>query len=365
MSDIKKGFTKEQIIQILTSLGSESYHISPNDELIFQTVCHNASNGSYKLYYYPDSGYFHCYTNCGKNFSIYDLVKKNKHYSFIEARVYINNLLNIKEQRIGFISDYTLTDDWDIFNKYSPRAKKHNDNEYKHYPKTLLQFYKHLYPVEWLAEGILPKSLERYHIRYDLINNKIIIPHYDIKGHLIGIRGRALNKEDEVNGKYRPVIIENEVMRHSLSNNLYGLNINKKAIKTIKKIMIFEAEKSVIKCGGFYGRGNFTVACCGSNISITQRNIILSLGVNEVFIAFDKEYHQAYSSESDDYSEKIHKLAYLFTPYVTTYVLWDCKDNLLDYKDSPCDKGQEVFEKLMKNKIEIVTQGDEREWIKV
>ena len=37
-------------------------------------------------------------------------------------------------------------------------------------------------------------------------------------------------------------------------------------------------------------------------------------------------------------------------PYFNVYVLWDTK-GLLDYKDSPCDKGREVLLELMKNKI--------------
>ena len=82
---------------------------------------------------------------------------------------------------------------------------------------------------------------------------------------------------------------------------------------------------------------------------------MLSLGVREVFLAFDKEYHEPYSEESDLYADKILKLASLFTPYVSTFVLWDT-EGLLSYQDSPADQGKAVLEQLMKTKFEVNTE---------
>ena len=356
MQSTKKDFTNEEIIKIVLSLGSEDYRSGLGGELIFQTVCHNTGGGSYKLYYYPDSGYFHCYTSCGDNFNLYELVKRSRDYSFTEARIYINNLLGISSKRTGFISDYVLTDDWNILNKYTNKKAVSNPttNEFEFYPQGLVEYYKHLHPIEWLNEGIAPRSLEKYRIRYDLTRNRIIIPHFDIDGRLIGIRGRALNMEDSLRGRYRPVAIQGDVLNHSTSSNLYGLHKTKKAIQTIKKIMLFESEKSVLKCDTFFGRNNFTVACCGSNISNYQRDMILNLGIREVFIAFDKEHNENAPTETTKYENKILNLAAKFCPYLTTYVLWDT-EGLLDYQDSPCDKGEGILRQLMKNKIEVTT----------
>jgi hypothetical protein len=89
----------------------------------------------------------------------------------------------------------------------------------------------------------------------------------------------------------------------------------------------------------------------------------LALGVEEVFIAFDKyrakekdESNELYQKRFYDYQEKLIKYANKFSPYCRVYILWD-NDNLLDHKDSPADKGREVLEVLMKNKIEITTGG--------
>ena len=40
------------------------------------------------------------------------------------------------------------------------------------------------------------------------------------------------------------------------------------------------------------------------------------------------------------------------TPYFTVSVVWD-KHGLIGYKDSPTDKGSEIFWKLMSDRIKI------------
>ena len=387
---MKREFSTEEVIKIVQSLGSEEYKYGSGDELIFQTICHNSSGGSYKLYYYPSTNLFRCYTACGESFDIYELVKRSKDFNFMEAKTYVYKLLEIDTQRYGFIPEKNpdMSEDWEIFNRYAPKKKTGKEIILPHYSKTLAEYHKRIYPVEWLAEGILPRSMDKFQIRFDLLGNKIIIPHYDIKGNLIGIRGRALN-QDEIDryGKYRPITIEKEVLKHPTSLNLYGLYQNKIAIQAIRKIMILEAEKSVLRCDGFYGANNFTVACCGGTVSDHQLEMIIKLRVSEVFIAFDnerledigpapvkaskeeKEAHNRAKARVEEhnrrYWDKLYNLAYRFCPYAITYLV--CSDDvngLLEYKDAPCDKGQEVFEQLMKNKLEIKTKGEDDEYAK-
>ena len=362
---MKRDFSNEEVIKVLSALGSNDYKHGTSNELIFQTVCHNTSGGSMKLYFYPSNSIFHCYTGCGDSFDIYELVQRNKDYSFLEAKVYIYNTLGISSQRHGFTSESEtdISEDMEILQRFAPKKKEPQEIKLPTLPKTLVQFHKRIYPAEWLAEGILPRSMDKFQIRYDLLGNKIIIPHFDIDGNLVGIRGRALNKEEILRGgKYKPIVIENEVMKHPTSYNLYGLNKTKKTIQTIKKIMLFEAEKSVLKCDGFYGKNNFSVACCGGNVSEYQLNMILKLGVNEVFIAFDnerindllppptgatkeeKETRRKEQMRIDDhnrrYWDKLYNIAYRFCPYAVTYLVCsDDQNGLLDYKDAPCDKG--------------------------
>lgn len=387
---LKRDFTVEEIVKVVLSLGSEDYRNTPNGDVIFQTVCHNLTGGSYKLYYYPESGQFHCYTSCGDSFDVYELVKRSKDYSFLEARGYVNKLLGIAFTSMpsGFSHTEKEDDAWAMYERYVKRKKILKEADFKVYPKTLLDFHKHTHPVEWLDEGITPSAMDKYHIRYDLTNNRIIIPHFDISGNLIGIRGRALNKHDiERNGKYKPIVIEGEVLKHALGCNLYGLHQNTQAIQTIRKIIIFEAEKSVLICDGFYGEDNFAVACCGSSITDFQRDMILRLGVQDVFIAFDKERLDSIGApkagatrdekaahireierrneHNNRYLDKLYNLAYKFNTRANTYLVCDDDEGgLLDYRDAPCDKGKDVFDQLMRNILAIKTKGENDEYAK-
>lgn len=353
---LKKDFTNEEIIKLLSVLGSEEYKKSSENVLIFKTVCHHGD--SYKLYYYSESKLFHCYTDCGDSFDVYELVRRSRNCTFYDAVDFINRTLGLRSQRAeGFVkAEPTFTDDWELFQKYSSLKNRKDNIELHSYPPTLIDYYTKTYPLEWLDEGISPETMDKFNIRFDIANNKIIIPQYSCTGQLIGIRGRALDPEDiDQKKKYSPCIIERTLLNHPIQYSLYGFYQNQETIRKVKKIVVFEAEKSVLKCDSFYGKNNFTVAVCGSHISTYQRNAILSLGVKEVMIAFDKEYQDVNSQESFEYAEKILNIAYGFCPYVTTYVLWDV-ENLIGYKDSPADRGQKILELLMKRKYEVKTR---------
>lgn len=349
----------DDVIKIVESLGSEPpYYSSDGRALIFQTICHNLPHhGSRKLYYYIESNTFHCYTECGDSFDIYELIMRSLQCDFYHALLHIQGLLGIRlERKVGIVQQ--KVDDWNLIDKYANRIRNATNDSLKEFPASLVSYYTKAYPEEWRNDNIVPSAMDTYHIHFDVAKNEIIIPHYDINGRLIGIRSRVLDPYAVAAGfKYVPTTLEGNDFRHQLRNNLYGLYQNQETIRRTGKLVIFEAEKSVLQCEGYYGNANFTVAVCGSHVSRWQRDTILSLGVREVFLAFDKEYHEAFTQESVSYSEKILSVASMFSPYVVTYLLWDV-DGLLDYKDSPSDKGKDILNTLMKNKFEVTTEND-------
>lgn len=196
------------------------------------------------------------------------------------------------------------------------------------------------------------QAMRKYGIAYYISGDRIVIPHYDINGNLIGIRGRAMKEEDLSIAKYMPLFINGKSLAHQLNFNLYGLYENKTAIKTLKKAIIFEGEKSVLKMYDYYNKYSCAVATCGNSISNYQRDLLISLGVDEVIIAYDKEYSDHTSEKAKKYGKDIVKLAQKFLPYCDVSVLWDTND-LLDEQDAPVDKGKDIFEILVKNKIKI------------
>ena len=152
----------------------------------------------------------------------------------------------------------------------------------------VLDIYKNYYHKTWINEGISVEAMQKFNIKFDSYNNKIIIPHYDPEDQLIGIRGRSLNQEDIKEGrKYMPVRVENTIYSHPVSCNLYGLNHNLETIRKLRKVFIVEGEKSVLKIESFYPNQNFSVAVCGDKISDFQKDLILKY-VDEIIIGFDK-----------------------------------------------------------------------------
>jgi len=353
--EIKEMLTEENIITLLKELGSETHLTDRQNNLIFKTVCHGGN--SYKLYYYVESKIFKCYTQCNDgSFDVFGLVMKTKGISFQESLIYICRLFDFKIFGEGFSTTNKLTSDWDIIEKYNFLKLKEDVEKVEHplYDENILNYFTQGLHETWVADGIDHTAGAKFGIRCDnAVNNRIIIPHRDITGNLIGIRVRNLETRMVESGvKYMPLILQEKIYTHSIGSNLYGIYENLESIKKYGKIVLFEAEKSVLQCETFYPNNSFAVATCGSSITTAQREIILSLGIKEVFIAFDKQYQEVGSEEEIKYAKKIRSLAQKFSPYLTTYVLWD---NLGDigYKDSPSDKGRDILEKIMKNKFEI------------
>lgn len=213
--------------------------------IIMPTVCHNEDSAaaSWKLYYYKNTHIFQCYTNCG-SMSIFTFLKnfyecRNITYDWYQdIYLVIANCSNISLE--SYNPDYYHS----IRNEYEIKKDR---KELPSYPEGILQVFQKYYPIEWLTDGISKEAMDKYNIRYSQSQNKIIIPHYDVNGNLIGIRGRALNQEDIDNfGKYMPVQIEGKWYSHPLSLNLYGLYQNKENIKKTGICYLVEAEKGVL-----------------------------------------------------------------------------------------------------------------------
>jgi hypothetical protein len=346
---IKESLTEEEIHKILKDLGSKD-PIMGNQ---YQTVCH--SGHKHKLYYYHESKSFHCYTDCSETMDIFEVVVRAKKISFPQAIQYVANLTG---KTFGFSSmlksnNEELIDDWEWINRHKKKDK--TVKQLPEYDSKVLDLFLP-YPHEsWLNEGISYTTQEKYGIGYYIREDRIVIPHYDMDSRLVGIRGRAMREDDIAAGKkYMPITVENKLYNHPTMYNLYGLHKTKEAIKRLKKVAIFEGEKSVYKCEDYYGENNFSCATCSSTITNFHRDILLSLGIEEVIICYDTLKKDATEKEIEDYQKKLLKLARKFTPYVRTYIVYDEFD-LLPEKSSPVDRNKEVLEQLMKCKYEIKT----------
>ena len=336
----------KDVIELMTQLGADRYK-ETDEAIIFPTICHNAdgAEASMKLYYYKDSKIFYCYTACGGQ-SIFKFLEHYYEARGIEFDWYNDIYLPVlnctpRKSGDGYVShSYEL-----LRNKYERKKRK---IELPEYPKGVLDVFIKEYPAQWLSDGIPEKAMDKFNILFSISQNKIIIPHYDVEDRLIGIRGRALNEWEVENvGKYMPVQLEKTWYKHPLSLNLYGLNKNKDNIKRSGIVYIFESEKSVLQFEGF-NIPNCSVAVCGSSLNKFQVDILMrECSPTEFIICFDKE-----KDEHDKYFNKLYKMCKKYSHYANFSFLYDA-ENLLNLKDSPSDRGEEVFKKMLDRRIKV------------
>ena len=276
-SEVRQKLQFENIFEPLQEWGGDPEYTDFG--ILSTTICHNMpGEGSRKLYYYQNTDLFQCYTGCG-SFDIFELLIKvariqwNKEFDLNDAVRYI-------AIKYGLAGEEQLEQDslidWKTFNNYERIQDieiKDFHVELKEYDDTILDRLNYNVKIlPWLREGITQEVIDYNRIGYYPAGAQITIPHFDINGRFVGLRGRALCQPDiDLYGKYRPLMVNRKLYNHPLGMNLYNINNSKDNIKTIGKAIIFEGEKSSLLYQSYFGIENdISVACCGSNISAYQ-----------------------------------------------------------------------------------------------
>lgn len=350
IKDYREELNPEDIKEILSNLGIES--VEENDMMIlYPTVCHNADqhSASHKLYYYKKDKIFKCYTECNQLFDIFQLIM---------------DIFNLRGEQISLkkaIEICGLKADGKITDSVYYSIKKQLNYLYEMNNSTITEaeslegidkeiINKYIFDLEylksWISEGIAPKTLSKYNIKYSIKDNAITIPYYTPSKELVGIRGRFLSPEAKA--KYMPLKHKNKFLSHPTSKVLYGLDINHKAISKKGTVILFEGEKSVLKMDTIYDNDNISLAVSGKNISKEHIYMLNQLGVSEIVLAFDREFLSITEMEKsiEEYKGKVKFMKNFFN--VSAII---DEDFLLPYKESPIDMGVEVFEKLMEERI--------------
>jgi len=333
-----------------------------------ETICHHLpgrSNGK-KLYYYTDSSLFKCYTECEGLFDIFELIMKvelitnDEEVTLQYAIAKVIDFLDLDPTLL--MEDNTrnggsaIRDHIELIQFYSKiiKLKKKIPLGLKSISESELDNLSFAAPAPWLNEGITVPTMQEYGIKYHGTQHKIVIPHYSHTGDLVGIRFRALVEEEiERYGKYGPLILGGVMYNHAIGQNLYGLNKTIHNIRTMKKIIIFESEKSVLLYDSLFGfENNISVAICGSSLSMVQLEIIkvFTPEVNEIVIALDKQWKERGDNEFLKQTKNLTSMVERIGKNYSVSIIFD-KEELLDYKDSPIDKGKEIFEKLFEQRL--------------
>lgn len=335
--EIKNRLSTDDVIRLMEYFGADVGQLT-EECVSFRSICHGSD--SHKFYYYIQTKSFFCYV-CG-HIDIFTIVQQELDLTFKESIEWVENFFQLG-RHIGFGRPERP--------KYEPREiKKKEINLNERLPiyfESILNTFINYKPIEWIKEGISIETMNLFEIKFDINSNSIIIPIRDIYNSLVGIRCRNLDEETiELYGKYGVYTdsLSKIMYKCQTGKLLYGLNLNKDKIIECKKIIIVEGEKSVLKSKTWFGENDITVASYGANLTNYQIELIKSLGVTDIIFMYDKETDEKIKNKI----EKIYKKCAL--NFNVWYVVDE--DNLLNEKDSPLDRGLDIYREFLNNVIE-------------
>lgn len=221
-----------------------------------------------------------------------------------------------------------------ICRKYRPQAKSIKQGKGVVLPENQMERYEcRTEKLQvWMDEGISMNALEKFQVRYDPFSDRLVYPIRNFSGQIVNVGGRTLDPD----WKEKKLRKYTYFYEWGIMDVLYGIYDNLEDIRRKREVIIFEGCKSVL-LAYTWGIRNCAAALT-SHLNPRQMKILAKLGCRVVF-AFDKEIRPR-----EDHNIQILK------NYVNVEYLWD-KDDLLDDKDAPVDKGPEVFKKLYEGRL--------------
>jgi len=264
----------------------------------------------------------------GKGGNVLEFICQYNHCDFFKALRILKEYANITEEERGETPKRLQATS--IAKKFKDKQKRVKESKSVILPQDYMNRYeKNEEKLSlWIKEGITQESLDRFQVRYDPFSDRIVYPIRNNTGDIINVCGRTLDQSYKVKRlrKYtyfKPL---------GVLDSIYGFAENKEYILQKKEIILFEGAKSVMIADG-WGIKN-TGAILTSHLNPYQFKQLISFGITTVVFALDAEV-----DIRDDVN--IKKLL----PYVR--VEWVRNRNgLLEDKDSPVDKGFDVFQTL-------------------
>jgi hypothetical protein len=306
----------------------------------------DASRHKGKMYYYIDSCCFHDY-KLGESFDILEFVAQMRiEQGFVNTTAF--NSFNIIRQILG--KDFTKIDNnkgYDYKRDMGRYCKKRNAVVPEYYSSDILNMFSDEYHEDWIKDNISIATMKKYNIKYCAWRSFIVIPCYDINNSLVGIRVRNLDPDSEC--KYMPLIMLNgDKYSFPTGEYLYGINHTYKKIKSKRKVILFESEKSVLQMDSYFGEDNFSVALYGSALTKSKLKQLLKLNVEEIIVGYDFDYEEIDSEEFVSYIKKLQEAVNMIKPYCKVSYMIDYEPH--KFKSSPTDTGKENFIRLYNNR---------------
>ena len=271
--------------------------------------------------------------------NIFELVQQMKGKTFGQSIYYIHKLLGLKYDYSKNEDDKPKDSILDFFKKYKTKPNKRNtkEKELKFYTdEEIFGMYVRCSYANWIKEGIIAKIQKEFCIGYHFDSKRIVIPHrYWKDGRICGLIGRTICSDEEIEyfdiPKYFPII------PYKKGCNLYGLWENRQYIEQVKEIIVFEAEKSVLKMAS---KGYRNCVSVGSHdLSDEQVKILIGLNVN-IVLAYDSDIPLEFMENEAKKFKGLRNVSIVINQY-----------DILKDKESPADSTLKIWEALYKRRI--------------
>lgn len=311
-ADIKQTINVNDVIRLLDSIGCE--HIKLHTNYITSTKGGASDNKSGVVVYIKD---YSCLMPTTPEFDkypvkdIFSVVQCINKCSFPMAVKVVCDVAGL---------DYSYEKKQENFLSWLDKIENSTvmKKEVNVLSREVLDDYIKFIPAMWRNEGITDDE-DRFLIRYDLYDDSIIIPIINSIGDMVGVKCRTTQKDAESKYWYLYPCEKSRV--------LYGVYQNYQDIIDNNEVIVYEAEKSVIKSCSF-GVNN-CVAIAGKKVSNAQAEEIIRLGC-DVVVALDNDV-------SDEEIYNFVKQITFPVAMSNVYVLKDVNGLFLDDKDSPAD----------------------------
>ncbi len=272
-----------------------------------------------------------------------------KEMSFYEANKYIHDLFGFEhkfEHKKKDVKEFK--DPLEIFKKVKKKKYSCDVSNLEIYTDEMLKEYVPYPYIDWIREGIMPWTCDKFKIGYSNQKKRIIIPERywcGSENDYLGIMGRTVIKEFEMLDIPKYLAIK----PYPRSINLYGLQENYQYIQEENYVVIAESQKSVLKR---HSRNDKTVVAIGCHdISEEQVKILIGLNV-EIIIAMDVGVDINHIRSMCERFYGIRKISYIYDKY-----------NLLKDKEAPMDATNKIYNYLFKYRI-TYNEKERKEYLK-
>lgn len=216
--------------------------------------------------------------------------------------------------------------------KLSKEKNQLEITENKVYPYNVYHSYGIIPYKGWVDEGLSPATQREFEVGIDVNSERITFTVHNKNGELIGIKGRYCGTEQKIKNQFKYLYL----LPCNKSIEFFNLHRALPYITESKEAIIVEGGKTTMFLHQWKFRNCISME--GDSLSDYQIKILKNLGLDIKFIfAYDKGKDAEYVYNEAKKLQGRMKFG-----------IYD-KDNLLEDKDSPTDKGKKVWEELYNN----------------